>query len=88
MGEFRATLGRLSAGESLTMAEMSYAIDKIMEGGVSEEQIGLLLTSLVAKGETGEEVAGAAAAMRRKMTPIKSSQGGIVDTCGTGGGGS
>ena len=40
------------------------------------------------KGETVEEVAGAAAAMRRQMTPIRSRRAGLLDTCGTGGDGS
>ncbi len=51
-------------------------------------QIALLLTALAAKGETVEEVAGAALAMRRHMTPIRSHHREILDTCGTGGGGS
>ena len=40
------------------------------------------------KGETVAEVAGAAAAMRRQMTPIRSAAAGLIDTCGTGGDGS
>ena len=51
-------------------------------------QIGLFLTALAAKGETAEEVAGAAAAMRAHMTPIRSRHARLLDTCGTGGGGS
>src|SRR5262245_43141872 len=79
------TLGRLAAGENLSLDEMSAAIDAVMEGRCAAEQIGLLLTGLRLKGETVEEVAGAALAMRRHMTPIRSSREGIVDTCGTGG---
>ena len=51
-------------------------------------QIGLLLTALAAKGETVDEIAGAALAMRRHMTPIRSRFPELLDTCGTGGGGS
>ena len=40
------------------------------------------------KGETVAEVAGAALAMRRQMTPIRTSRTGVLDTCGTGGDGS
>jgi len=43
---------------------------------------------LAANGETAEEVAGAAAAMRAHMTPIRSRYERLLDTCGTGGGGS
>src|SRR5436190_10583843 len=82
------TLGRLAAGEHLSLDEMSAAIDAVMQGRCSAGEIGLLLTGLRLKGETVEEVAGAALAMRRHMTPIRSSRPGIVDTCGTGGDGS
>jgi anthranilate phosphoribosyltransferase len=67
---------------------MSSAIDAIMRGEWSDDEIGLLLTALAAKGETVDEVAGAALAMRRHMTPIRSRHREILDTCGTGGGGS
>ena len=47
-----------------------------------------MLTSLRAKGETVAEVAGAAAALRQHMTPIRTRRSGVLDTCGTGGDGS
>jgi anthranilate phosphoribosyltransferase len=78
-------LGRLAAGENLAMDEMSRCIEAVMSGQVSEGQIGLLLTALRAKGETSQEIAGAAAALRRHMTPIRTRRTGLVDTCGTGG---
>ena len=81
-------LGRVAGGESLSMPEMSAAIDAIMRGQWSDAQIGLLLTGLAAKGETVDEIAGAAAAMRRHMTSIHSRYPQLLDTCGTGGGGS
>jgi anthranilate phosphoribosyltransferase len=81
-------LGRLAGGSNLSMDEMSAAIDSIMRGEWAEDEIGLLLTALAAKGETVDEVAGAAQAMRRHMTPIRSRHAAILDTCGTGGGGS
>jgi anthranilate phosphoribosyltransferase len=81
-------LGRVSAGEDLSHDEMAVAIGQVMTGAWSEEQIGLLLTTLAAKGETVAEVAGAAAAMRANMTPIRSRHEKLLDTCGTGGGGS
>jgi anthranilate phosphoribosyltransferase len=78
-------LGRLAAGEDLTLEDTTAAVDGIMRGRWAENQIALFLTSLSAKGETVDEVAGAAAAMRRHMTPISTSRRDIIDTCGTGG---
>ena len=85
---FTSLLGRLSAGDDLSRDEMTDAISQIMSGGCSEAQIALLLTALRAKGETVDEVAGAAAALRRHMTPIRSRHEKLLDTCGTGGSGS
>ena len=78
-------LGRLAAGENLSMDEMTATIEAVMQGQLNDGQIGILLTALRAKGETAQEVAGAAAALRRHMTAIRTTQTGVVDTCGTGG---
>jgi anthranilate phosphoribosyltransferase len=81
-------LGRVAGGGHLSLEEMSAAIDAIMRGEWSDDEIGLLLTALAAKGETVDEVAGAAMAMRRHMAHIRSRHPEVLDTCGTGGGGS
>jgi anthranilate phosphoribosyltransferase len=81
-------IGRVVGGENLSLEQTSAAIDAIMRGEWSEEEIGLLLTGLATKGETVEEIAGAALALRRHMTPIRSDHAILLDTCGTGGGGS
>jgi anthranilate phosphoribosyltransferase len=81
-------IGHVVGGGSLSLEEMSDAIDAIMRGEWNDDQIGMLLTALAAKGETVDEIAGAAMAMRRHMTPIRSRHAAILDTCGTGGGGS
>lgn len=81
-------VGKLTAGSDLTQAEMAGVIDEFMRGQCPPERIALVLTALRDKGETSEELAGAAAAMRRHMTPIRSSRTGLLDTCGTGGDGS
>jgi len=83
-----ATLGRIAAGENLTQEEMTAAMDAVMEGSVVDDQIGLFLTALSVKGETVEEIAGAARSLRKHMTPIRTRHAVIVDTCGTGGVGS
>ena len=69
----------------LSFDEMAEVLDAIMRGLWSEADTVELLSGLSQKGETVEEVAGAAATLRKHMTPIRSSRGGLVDTCGTGG---
>lgn len=86
--DHHALLGRLAAGESLSLVETSATVDGIMSGTWTEGEIALFLTGLREKGETAAEVAGAATAMRRHMRPIRTSRTGIIDTCGTGGIGS
>ncbi|HVX15325.1 MAG TPA: anthranilate phosphoribosyltransferase [Pirellulales bacterium] len=79
------TLARVAAGHDLSFDEMAAAVDGIMLGGWTEPQVTDLLLALRKKGETVDEIAGAAAAMRRHMTPIPTHRQSIVDTCGTGG---
>lgn len=86
--EIPKLLGRVAGGENLSRDEMTAAIDAIMRGEWSDAQIGLLLTGLATKGETVDEIAGAALAMRNHMRPIRSRYTQLLDTCGTGGGGS
>ncbi len=80
-----ATIGRLAAGEDLSMEDMAATIDAVVAGHCTSGEMGILLTALRAKGETSHEIAGAALALRRHMTPIRSDRAGVVDTCGTGG---
>ena len=79
---------RLESGQDLAMHEMSEAIGAIMDGKWTEDQIGRFLLALHEKGETVAEVAGAAAAMREHVTPIRHHREILLDTCGTGGDGS
>lgn len=78
-------LKRVNAGENLTVQEMASVVDTIMQGHCGEEEIAGLLLGLRAKGETVEEIAGAARAMRKHMTRIHTSRETVIDTCGTGG---
>ena len=80
-----SAVAQVEAGHDLSMEEMSEAIERIMDGRCDELQIARLLTALHRKGETVAEVAGAAAVMRRKMTPIRTSHRLLIATCGTGG---
>jgi anthranilate phosphoribosyltransferase len=81
-------LSLVEAGRDLSMGQMSDCIGSIMDGRCSHDQIARLLVGLHRKGETFAEVAGAAAAMRRHMTPIRTKHQGVVDVVGTGGDGS
>lgn len=69
---------------SLSEAEMAEVMTEIMEGRATDAQIGAFLTALRIKGETVEEITGAARIMRDKATRIKAPEG-VIDTCGTGG---
>ena len=84
----RAALSIVELGGSLSMEQMAATMGGIMDGRCDEEQIARLLTALHQKGETVAEVAGAAAAMRQRMTPIHTTRPDVIDTCGTGGDGS
>lgn len=69
---------------NLTEGEMAVCMKEIMEGNTTDAQIGSFLTALRMKGETVEEITGAARIMREKATIIKAQEG-VLDTCGTGG---
>ncbi|MBT4259476.1 MAG: anthranilate phosphoribosyltransferase [Nitrospina sp.] len=72
----------------LKEVEMVSIMTQIMEGQVKDSQLGSLLTALRIKGESIEEIAGAAIVMRDKSENINVSRTEtIVDTCGTGGDG-
>ena len=83
-----AAIQRVEAGNDLSMEQMAEAMGQIMEGRAEESQIARLLIALHKKGETVAEVAGAATAMRKRMTVIHSARADLIDTCGTGGDGS
>lgn len=69
---------------NLSESEMAECMKEIMEGKATDAQIGAFLTAMRIKGETVEEITGAARIMREKATAIKAPEG-VLDTCGTGG---
>ena len=71
-------LESLAKGRDLTFDEMRAVTSASCRERCSDDQIARLLTSLAAKGETVDEVAGAAAAMREHMTPIRTTRTGIA----------
>ncbi|MBI5482139.1 MAG: anthranilate phosphoribosyltransferase, partial [Deltaproteobacteria bacterium] len=80
-------IGRLIAREDLGPDDMAAVVGAIMDGGGTPAQIGALLVALRMKGETPSEIAGAARAMRARVTPVRCDASPLVDTCGTGGDG-
>jgi anthranilate phosphoribosyltransferase len=74
-------------GGELSADEAAAAMDRIMSGTVTPAQIGALVTALRMRGETVEEIAGFASAMRRHALRVNVdlNDGPLVDTCGTGG---
>ncbi len=69
----------------LDRSAMEAAFDKIMSAGLSAVQLAAFITALRMKGESAEELAGAAASMRRHAKLIDTNGLALVDTCGTGG---
>lgn len=81
----KKTLDRLLQGESLESEAAYEVIASIMRGECSEIQIAALLTALRMKGETPDELVGAARAMHQRALAIPTKTTGLLDTCGTGG---
>jgi anthranilate phosphoribosyltransferase len=86
-GDLRPFLAKVAAGQALAEAEAEAAFDAIMSGAGTPSQIGGFLMALRVRGETVDELTGAARIMRAKAVPIEAPPG-AVDTCGTGGDGS
>ncbi len=70
--DINSAIEQVESGRHLSIEEMQTVMGRIMDGRCDESQIARLLIGLHDKGETVEEVAGAAAAMRKQMTPIRS----------------
>ena len=80
-------LRKLAAGQNLGADEAAQAFEVIMNGDASPAQVAGLLVGLRVKGETAQEVAGVARALRRAMLRLPAVHPEmLVDTCGTGGG--
>ena len=78
---------RLVEGEDLDRQQMQSVFAEMMDGKASDVQKSALLIALRMKGETAEEIIGAAMAMRERVTPLDIDNARVVDTCGTGGDG-
>ena len=82
----REVLGRLAVGQTMSEIQAEQVFDVVMGGAASPAQLGALLMALRVRGETVDEITGAARSMRSKALTI-SAPPGAVDTCGTGGDG-
>src|SRR5882672_9862122 len=80
-------LAQLLDGKDLPREEARRVMDTIMSGNATPAQIGGFLIALRLKGETADEIAGCAEAMRAHVLPVHPSRDDLVDTAGTGGDG-
>ena len=80
-------LAQLFNRNDLSQADAKGVFLEVMSGSTTPGQIGALLAALRVKGETPEEVAGAAQCMRELSVKVKVNVPNLVDTCGTGGSG-
>ena len=83
----RETIQKVVDGENLTERETVDTMNEIMSGEATPAQVASFITALRIKGETIEEITGAARVMRAKSTKIHTKHPFLVDTCGTGGDG-
>lgn len=80
----KEAINMLVGNIGLSEQETAECMTEIMDGRATDAQIGAFLTALRIKGETVEEITGAARIMRQMATRIKAPDG-VLDTCGTGG---
>ncbi|MFC3692993.1 anthranilate phosphoribosyltransferase [Chenggangzhangella methanolivorans] len=86
MDAFKPVIARIAEGRALDRAAAEAAFGQIMSGETTPAQIGAFLMGLRLRGETVDEIAGAVAAMRARMTPV-AAPAEAVDVVGTGGDG-
>ena len=84
MEKFRALIGKVATGATLTQEEAAHAFDKMMSGEATPSQMGAFLMALRVRGETVDEIAGAVSVMRAKMTTVDAPAD-AIDVVGTGG---
>jgi anthranilate phosphoribosyltransferase len=84
---FKSHLSKIIQGKNLNETQMAEMLSAIFSGQITDAQIGAMMGALATKGETFEELAGAARAMRSAAVRIQAAGSPVVDTCGTGGDG-
>jgi anthranilate phosphoribosyltransferase len=82
--DLRETTMRFVRGENLSRTEAANFLDALLDPVATDTQIAAALIALTAKGETVDELAGMAEAMRERATPLHSRHERFIDTAGTG----
>lgn len=82
---FNKHLDKVVSREDLSLAEMEEAMSMVMEGKTTDSQLAGFLVGLRMKGETIDEITGAASVMRNKAARVKTEARDLIDSCGTGG---
>jgi anthranilate phosphoribosyltransferase len=82
--ELREMTMRLTRGENLSRSEAANFLSALLSPAATDAQVAAALTVLAAKGETVEELAGMAEAMRNRAIPVRSRHTRFIDTAGTG----
>src|SRR5205809_753820 len=82
--QVRTALAAVVEGRTLTLGEARAAMGSVMDGEATPALLAALLVALRMRGETVDELAGFATAMRERVVPVAAPDG-AIDTCGTGG---
>jgi len=82
---FNKHLDKVVSRENLSLEEMEEAMTMVMEGKTTDSQLAGFLVGLRMKGETIDEITGAASVMRSKAAAVKTKSKNLIDSCGTGG---
>ena len=80
----KGLIGRVAAGDRLSVDDTAEAFDIMMSGEATPAQIGAFLIALRVRGETVDEITGGATTIRAKALPIRAPEG-AIDVVGTGG---
>ena len=78
-------LQKITDGKNLSLDEAAHVMNQIMAGEVNSSLLSGILIALKSKGETAEEIAGFALAMRENSIKINNTDDNVIDVCGTGG---
>jgi anthranilate phosphoribosyltransferase len=82
--ELRQMTARLMRGENLSRIEAANFLDALLSPAARDAQVAAALAVMATKGETVEELAGMAEAMRDRAIPVRSRHTRFIDTAGTG----
>ncbi len=82
--QLKQLIHKVSTGATLERAEIETALETMMSGIATPAQMGAFLMAMRVRGETVEEITGAAELMRSKMTTVTAPPG-AIDIVGTGG---